>query len=200
MGIMQPIAGMAFDRFGGRPLAVIGLLITTATTWGFTTLSSETSYSHILVLYCLRMFGMSFMMMTILTEGMNQLPARLYSHGTAMANTLRTVAGALGTALLVTVMTNRADFHLGNYANAVTSVNPYQEQQIGLLGRGLAASAGLPPSGGTSLVMQMLYGTAIKQSTINGINDAFMIATGITAVALVLSFFIRRVKVGTSRP
>ncbi|MFD0698640.1 DHA2 family efflux MFS transporter permease subunit [Paenibacillus sp. GCM10027628] len=194
MGVMQPIAGMIFDRIGVRWLAVVGLIITTATTWEFSRLTSDTTYSHILVLYCLRMFGMSFMMMTIMTEGMNQLPRHLHSHGTAMSNTLRQVAGSLGTALLVTVMSSRADFHMGNFGNTFTSTNPVIVGELSRLGQGLAAMAHIPVAAGNKLISTLIYASAMKESTINGINDAFLIATGITGVALVLSFFIRRVK------
>ncbi|WP_283214810.1 DHA2 family efflux MFS transporter permease subunit [Paenibacillus sp. HWE-109] len=194
MGIMQPIAGMIFDRIGVRLLAIVGLLITTVTTWEFSQLTADTTYNHILLLYCLRMFGMSFMMMTIMTEGMNQLPRHLHSHGTAMSNTLRQVAGSLGTALLVTVMSSRADFHLGNKSSTFTSTNPFIMSELSRLGNGIAAMAHIPVAAGTKLVSTLLYATSVKDSTINGINDAFLIATGITAVALILSFFISRVK------
>ncbi|OPH60452.1 MFS transporter [Paenibacillus ferrarius] len=194
MGIMQPIAGMIFDRIGVRLLAIVGLIITTVTTWEFSQLTADTTYNHILLLYCLRMFGMSFMMMTIMTEGMNQLPRHLHSHGTAMSNTLRQVAGSLGTALLVTVMSSRADFHLGNKSSTFASTNPYIVSELSRLGHGIAAMAHIPVEAGTKLVSTLLYATSAKDSTISGINDAFLIATGITAVALFLSFFISRVK------
>src|SRR5262249_14532505 len=129
-----------------------------------------------------------------MTEGMNQLPQHLHSHGTAMSNTLRQVAGSLGTALLVTIMSSRADFHMGNYGNTFTSTNPFITGELARLGQGIAAMAHLPTAVGNKLLSVMLYGTAMKESTISGINDAFLIATGITFIALVLAFFIRRVK------
>lgn len=194
MGVMQPIAGKIFDKIGARVLAIIGLIITTVTTYEFSKLTSDTSYSHILLLYCMRMFGMSFMMMTIMTEGMNQLPRHLHSHGTATSNTMRQVAGSLGTALLVTIMSSRADFHMGNYDNTITTTNPAIVNEFGRLGQGIAAIAHIPSEAGNKLVVSQLYGTAMKESTISGINDAFLIATGITVVALLFAFFIRRVK------
>jgi EmrB/QacA subfamily drug resistance transporter len=195
MGVMMPVSGAIFDKFGARALAVIGLVITVATTYEFTKLTSETTYNTILLLYCLRMFGMSFMMMPIQTAGMNQLPRHLHAHGTATGNTARQVAGSLGTALLVTIMTNRATFHMANFGNEVTSANPILAQKMTMLGTGLAATTGLPAAAGQTVATQMLYGLAMKQSTIEGINDAFLYATLFAAIALVLAFFIKRVKV-----
>jgi MFS family permease len=194
MGIMSPIAGALFDRMGARWLAVIGLTITVITTWLFSRLTLDTTYGHILLLYILRMFGMSFLMMTIMTAGLNQLPRHLASHGTAMSNTMRQVAASLGTAFLVTVMTTRTTLHLGNYSNVVTSADPFISEQFGNMGRALSSLAGIPEQAGTGAAAQMLYGIAAKQATVDGINDSFLVATGIAAVALVLSFFIKRAK------
>ncbi len=192
MGIMSPIAGAIFDRIGARWLAVSGLLITVLTTWEFTKLTDATTYNHILLLYSMRMLGMSLLMMPIMTEGLNQLPSRLNSHGTAMANTMRQIAGSLGTALLVTIMTSRTAFHLGNYQNVLVQTNENLSAQVGGISSMLSSTLGLPAQAGSAVASQMLYGIAAKEAVISGINDSFIVATWIAAVALVLSFFIRR--------
>lgn len=170
MGIMSPITGMIFDRIGARWLAVIGLGITAVTTWEFSNLTDATTYSHLILMYTARMFGMSMLMMPIQTAGLNQLPARLNAHGTAMSNTLRTIAGALGTALLVTIMSTRAKDKATEMiiSAGINPKDPANAQQLALITR---------------------------DATINGIDFAFVVATGITLVAFVLAFFIRKVQV-----
>ncbi|WP_178024738.1 DHA2 family efflux MFS transporter permease subunit [uncultured Paenibacillus sp.] len=170
MGIMSPITGMIFDRIGARWLAVIGLGITAVTTWEFSNLTDATTYSHLILMYTARMFGMSMLMMPIQTAGLNQLPARLNAHGTAMSNTLRTIAGALGTALLVTIMSTRAKDKATEMiiSAGINPTDPANAQQLALITR---------------------------DATINGIDFAFVVATGITLVAFVLAFFIRKVQV-----
>ncbi|WP_420802075.1 DHA2 family efflux MFS transporter permease subunit [Tumebacillus flagellatus] len=200
MGVMSPISGAIFDKIGARLLAIVGLLVTVWTTWEFTKLTSDTTYGHILMLYCLRMFGMSLLMMPIQTAGMNQLPRQYQAHGTATGNTARQVAGSLGTALLVTIMTNRTQFHIANYANEITSTNPILSTHFSQIGAGLASATGLPTQYGSSIATQMIYGLAMKEATINGINDAFMYATGFAVVALVLAFFIKRVQPASGIP
>ncbi|WP_067922065.1 DHA2 family efflux MFS transporter permease subunit [Alicyclobacillus shizuokensis] len=189
MGIMSPIAGALFDRLGARPLVIFGLIVTLLTTWDFSHLTLQTSYTHIMWLYTARMFGMSFIMMTVMTAGLNQLPRHLNAHGTAAANTARTAAGSLGTAIMVTLMTTRSQVHMGQYVNSVNATNPTIQQFIQHVGAALGASG----DKAQALAAELLYGMASKQSTVDGINDAFLVATLIVAVALVLSFFIRRV-------
>jgi EmrB/QacA subfamily drug resistance transporter len=111
MGVMSPVAGKIFDRFGAKWLAIIGLAITVATTWGFTDLTDSTGYGYLVLMSTLRRFGMALLMMPITTAGLNQLPRQLNAHGTAINNTIRQVAGAIGTAFLVTVMTSQTKSH-----------------------------------------------------------------------------------------
>ncbi|QQZ10785.1 DHA2 family efflux MFS transporter permease subunit [Heyndrickxia vini] len=199
MGIMSPISGMLFDRVGSRPLAIIGLIITVLTTWQFTQLTMQTSYGHIMLLYVLRSFGMSFLMTTVMTEGMNQIPLHLASHGTAASNTARTVAGSIGTAFLVTVMSTRSSYHEANFGNIISSSNGFIANKLNELGQGLASVSGLPSQVGHSLATSTIYGKVMQLSTISGINDAFVVATGIAAVALILAFFIKRSKPSTGK-
>jgi EmrB/QacA subfamily drug resistance transporter len=194
MGVMSPISGALFDRIGARPLAVFGLIITAITTWEFSKLTSDTPYNHILMLYTIRMFGMSFMMMTVQTAGLNQVPLRLGSHATAMSNTVRQIAGSVGTALLVTVMTSRTTLHMGDYANAITTSHSQIVSMLQQLSAALAAMAGIPEQAGEALALQTLYGKAQLESTIKGINDAFLVATLFALIALFLSLFISTAK------
>ncbi|MBB3128343.1 EmrB/QacA subfamily drug resistance transporter [Paenibacillus rhizosphaerae] len=166
MGIMSPITGMVFDKIGARWLAVAGLVITTITTYEFSHLEADSSYNHMMLIYTARMFGMSMLMMPIQTAGLNQLPRRLNAHGSAMSQTLRNVSGALGTALLVTVMTNKAASQVKELVIA-GHINPNDAAKMA---------------------------DVTQQATIYGINQSFVVSTWLTVAALVLAFFIRKVK------
>lgn len=106
MGIMSPVTGRLFDKFGAKWLAIIGLGLIANTLWQFAFITLSTSYSTIMIFNTLLMLGISMLMMPVMTNALNELPPPLYPHGTAIISTLQQVAGAVGTALLVTVMTN----------------------------------------------------------------------------------------------
>ena len=108
MGIANPITGRLFDRFGARYLAIIGLTILIITTFMFTVFDEHTTFAYLAIVNAFRMAGIAMVMMPVTTAGLNQLPKQLIPHGTAMNNTMRQVAGAVGTALLVTVMSTTA--------------------------------------------------------------------------------------------
>ncbi len=169
MGVMSPFTGMIFDKIGARWLTVVGLAITAATTYEFSLLTVNTTYNHMLLLYTLRMFGMSLMMMPIQTAGMNQLPQKLNAHGSAMQQTLRNIAGALGTAFMVTIFSNAAATR----------------------GEELVRAAGINPQDPANAAQMGEIG---RLATVYGIDFSFEVATWMTVAALVLAFFIRKTK------
>lgn len=169
MAIMSPITGRLFDKYGARVLATVGLSITVITTYLFHNLAVDTSIYHIMMLYTTRMLGMSLVMMPVMTNGLNQLPMSANPHGTAMNNTLQQISGAIGTAVLVTVMNNRMETK----------------------GTELAAKAA---AAGKSLNSPEVMKELAKQATLEGITFSFLVATFIAAVALVLALFMKRVK------
>lgn len=112
MGLLSPMVGKLFDRFGVKWLAIIGLIIILLTTYTFTNLTDSISYTVLILMYAGRRLGMALFLMPLQTAGLNQLPNSLHAHGTAISNTTRQVAGAIGTSLIVTIMTSRTKDHL----------------------------------------------------------------------------------------
>ncbi|MED4129950.1 MDR family MFS transporter [Shouchella miscanthi] len=143
MGMMSPITGRIFDKFGARTLAIIGLTFIFLSSLFYTNLTVDTSLTYLTIVYAVRMFGLSLVLMPVTTAGLNVLPRELIPHGTAMNNTMRQVSGSIGTAILVSVMT-------------------------------ASASAGQ------------------SESMIQGVNNAFIVATVIAFVSFIMAFFIKK--------
>ncbi|MGL4654497.1 MAG: MDR family MFS transporter [Sarcina sp.] len=108
MGVMNPITGRLFDKVGARGLSLLGLILFTGGTFAFTRLTPTTSYMYITIMYAVRLLGLSMFLMPLTTLGLNTLEKKYYAHGNAVNNTLRQIAGAIGTSILVTVMTKTA--------------------------------------------------------------------------------------------
>lgn len=116
-GIMAPVSGKLFDKFGPRVLVIPGLILIVLSIWLFTGLTSEWSRGHVIAVNILMMVGISLVMMPAQTTALNQLPRSLYPHGTAIMNTLQQVAGAIGTALFISVMTSGSKDYISGLDN-----------------------------------------------------------------------------------
>lgn len=182
MGALGPVAGKLLDTIGIKPLAIFGIGIMTYATWELSKLNMDTTYLHIMWIYIVRSFGMAFVMMPIITVGMNALPPRLISHGNAFVNTMRQLAGSIGTAILVTVMTTQQTNHLSAFGEELDKTNPVIQDHM----RELAQQYG-----GESAAMKLLLEHVNKLASVEGVNDAFIVATIISAIALILSLFLQ---------
>jgi DHA2 family lincomycin resistance protein-like MFS transporter len=158
-GIMSPIMGSLFDKFGPKWLVIPGLVIVAAVLWFFSGITTASTLTLIIVLHSCLMVGISMVWMPSQTNGLNQLPRELYPDGTAIMNTLQQVAGAIGTAVAVSVMTAGINGFMKDVADPTDPANAP-----------LALTA--------------------------GIQNAFIFATVVAVIGLIVAFFIKRVHVG----
>ncbi|SFS89153.1 DHA2 family efflux MFS transporter permease subunit [Marininema halotolerans] len=193
-GLVTPISGILFDKIGPRPLAIVGLALTAATTFEFTQITLETSYSFIVMLYTVRSFAMSLLMMPIMTAGLNQLPATSNSHGNAMSNTMRQIAGSIGTALLTTVYTTNTSNHFATMTQGMNTYDTTFMQTFQGALQKFASFSGLPIDQAKEVFSSLFFGDVAKHAATMGINDAFYWATGFTLLGLLLSLFLRDVR------
>lgn len=157
-GIMSPIMGRLFDKYGPKWLVIPGLVIVAVVLYFFTGITTETSKLTIIVLHSTLMIGISMIMMPAQTNGLNQLPRSLYPDGTAIMNTLQQVAGAIGTALAVSILAAGRDRYMESVANPADPANLFA-------------------------------------AFTEGAQDTFMFAMIMAVIALVVAFFIKRVRV-----
>lgn len=182
MGLLGPFAGKLLDTIGLKPLAIFGIAVMTYATWELTKLNMDTPYMTIIGIYVLRSFGMAFIMMPMVTAAINALPGRLASHGNAFLNTMRQLAGSIGTAILVTVMTTQTTQHLSAFGEELDKTNPVVQDHM----RELASQYG-----GQEGAMKVLLQFVNKLATVEGINDAFIVATIFSIIALILCLFLQ---------
>ena len=128
MGVLGWFVGRAFDRIGPRPLIIPGSILASAGLWGmFATFSDDSSLALVVTWHIVLSVGLAFLFSPLMTSALGSLPPHLYSHGSALLNTLQQVAAAAGTALFITVMTlgivSGAESGLGDAAAQMTGVH-----------------------------------------------------------------------------
>lgn len=108
MGLLAPWVGRLYDRVGPRPLVLPGTLLMALVLFGLGRIDTSTSVWTLLGLHLTLSVGLALLFTPVFTSALGPLPPQLYSHGSAILSTLQQVAGAAGTALLVTLMAGRA--------------------------------------------------------------------------------------------
>ncbi|MFP7252781.1 MDR family MFS transporter [Terribacillus goriensis] len=115
LGIISPISGKLFDKYGVKKISMIGMFILAVATFPFLFLTKDTATWWIICLYSLRMLGMGFVMMPLATAGINALSNDLISHGSAITNTVRQVFASLGSAVMVGIMSATVTKYSNSY-------------------------------------------------------------------------------------
>lgn len=113
-GLVSPFMGRLFDKYGPRKLLIPGSIVLSVTMFLFSRLDLHTPLWVIAVGYVLLMLSFSAIMMPAETNGLNELPKRLYPHGTAIISTLQPVAGAIGVSVFISLLNMRQQHFLQN--------------------------------------------------------------------------------------
>lgn len=113
-GLVSPMIGRLFDKYGPRKLLIPGSIVLSVTMFLFSRLDLHTPLWLIAIGYVLLMLSISAIMMPAETNGLNELPKRLYPHGTAIMSTLQPVAGAIGVSVFISLLNMRQQQFLQN--------------------------------------------------------------------------------------
>jgi EmrB/QacA subfamily drug resistance transporter len=180
MMIASPLSPGLVDRFGKRRTVAAGLAIVAAGTAVMATLPSAPSYLVVLAGMGIMAFGMGIAMSPTTDLLMSAVPASKAGMGSATNDTTRELGGALGVAVLGSVMASR-------YTSQIAS-------SLGVLpapARSLASSS----LGGASVAARDLGGTAgeqfldaARQAWMSGLRLAMIVGAIIIAGSALFAF------------
>jgi DHA2 family lincomycin resistance protein-like MFS transporter len=108
MGLLGPRVGRAFDRFGAQVLVRPGAVGLVAAMGALVLVGENTPIWQVLLVHVVLMASLAALFTPLFTMGLGALPPQLYSHGSSLLGTIQQVAGAMGTALVVMIMSWRS--------------------------------------------------------------------------------------------
>ncbi|WP_327577465.1 MFS transporter [Streptomyces sp. NBC_00145] len=163
--IFAPRARLVVDRFGVRATTTGGLVILAAMLAAFTTLDADTPIWILEVIFFFMGTGMAHVMTPTSVVIMQALPREKAGSASALSNTFRQVGGALGIAVLGSVLSTA-------YRSGI-------EDKLGLLPAGLRHTAGES--------IEATLGIAAKlgprgDALVGAANDSFLHAMHVTAL------------------
>ncbi|MFI5792085.1 MFS transporter [Streptomyces sp. NPDC051677] len=181
--IFAPRARLVVDRIGIRATTTGAMLVLTATLGAFATLDADTPIWLLEVVFFCMGAGMAHVMTPTSVVIMQSLPREKAGSASALSNTFRQIGGALGIAVLGSVLS--------------TSYRGGIEDSLGSLPAGLRETAGES--------IEATLGVAAKlggrgQDLIGPANDAFLHAMHITALCGAAVAFLGAVVVGLFLP
>ncbi|WP_208378796.1 MDR family MFS transporter [Cumulibacter soli] len=103
MGLMGPVMGRIYDARGPRTLLIPGTIMIATALFTYSQVGADTPTWFLIIVQMVLSLGLAGSFTPLFSASLGSLERHLYSHGAAALNTLQQVAGAAGTALLITV-------------------------------------------------------------------------------------------------
>lgn len=115
MAVISPMAGKIYDRIGMKKLFVSGAACMLLSNLGMVFVNMNVSLVIPAVLNIIRCVSIGCLMMPFVTWGTSHVPKHHTAHATAVLASLRTIAGAIGAAVFVGIMTLVASNSISTY-------------------------------------------------------------------------------------
>ena len=190
MTVAMPVVGRLVDRFGARPIIVLGLPLLALTTWQMGALDLTTSDTTIKWWLAARGCAMGLVMMPSMTAGLNAVPMAQMSRASSMSNVLRQVFGAFGTAIVVTILQLRQTFHTATLTQTLTPEN-IPLQQLLTSAQQMGAAQGLSAAQAQGLGLLMAARQVAVTGSVMAFDDVFRLTAVVTLVAILPALFMR---------
>src|SRR5213592_192972 len=172
MFLVAPLVGRLMVRVDMRLLICFGLVTFAAGSYMMTGITKDYDFYELLIPQILRGIGMMFAMVPANTIALGTLPPERVKNASALFNLTRNLGGAVGLAVLNSVLNSRTDLHIvrlqervnwGN-ATAVETLNNFTQRMQGMGDAALMA-------------MKQLSQIVHRQAVVMGYGDAFFMLT-----------------------
>ncbi|AKA70895.1 MULTISPECIES: DHA2 family efflux MFS transporter permease subunit [Clostridium] len=191
VGILMPISGNLFDKFGAKPIVIPGLVILAISSIELSTaINMNSSREHIIFITCLRSVGMGLAMMPISTAGMNVIPTKLVGRASALNNTIRQVASALSITIMSTLIQSKTNY---NYLKLAEQVNNYNQTAINTISTLTKSYMHSGLSQGAAKVSAVAYLSKMLQgqATLDAMGYAVAVTAFAVLAAIILTLLMR---------
>lgn len=184
-GLMMPISGALFDKFGAKVVTVPGLILVALATYEMSRFNMDTTRTTVTLVATLRGVGLGFSMMPVNTAAMNSVPRHLFGKATALSTTVRSIMGAVAITFMTTIISNQSSYNYARLSEQITPFNHTSSNIVKAL-QGILMKSGL--SQGVS--QGYAYSTLGKMLYAQAYLDAMNYAIAVTVPAVFVAIFL----------
>ncbi len=148
MMITAPLSARFVERLGTKAIVTAGLLIVACALLGMSFIKADTAYLTVIVIYCFMAMGMGLVMAPATESVMGSLPREKAGVGSAVNDTTRQVGGALGVAVIGSVVASVYSAQITDAAPAAGLTGAALDTAKGSLGGALQTASDLGDKAG----------------------------------------------------
>lgn len=194
--VIIPLVPLLMKRFDARYIGFIGISIFAASCFMNTTLSLDSAGDQFFVPNIVRAIGQALVLTpitAITTAGI--LPGDAGA-ASGLSNMLRNLGGAVGTAMLGTILTKREQFHSNIIGQSVTIYRDEVRDRIDQFTQYFMAHGVTDAALAQHKAIAAIGATVRRQALILGFSDTFAVIGTVLALAAIALLFTRKTQAG----
>ncbi len=176
-----PLAGFLSSKIDLRLMLLVGFMGFAGSTWMLTGLTADWDFHELLLPQILRGMSLMLCMVPINNLALGTLAPAKIKGASGLYNLMRNLGGAVGLAVINTVLTDRSDLHYQRLAEAVNWSNDEALRQLSLMAANLA---GHGIDGQTGAIAQMAARVRQQAAVMSFIDVFVLIALLFAGLAL----------------
>jgi MFS transporter, DHA2 family, multidrug resistance protein len=189
MMVSAPIAGNLVRRMDPRALLSIGFLSLSLSTYWASGITLEWRVAELFWPQAIRGFGIMCCIVSISNTAFATLPADQLKDAPGLFTLLRNLGGAVGLAMINTVVLTRYNLHWERLSEATNPARPEIQARMDLM-RDLAVSRGHADPDASAV--RMLAGVVEEQALVMSYADCFFLLSLLFAAVALVPFLLKR--------
>jgi MFS transporter, DHA2 family, multidrug resistance protein len=192
--VLIPLVPKLMQRFDTRYIAFTGLMIFAYSCFMNTAMSLDYSGDQLWIPNVVRAIGQAMVLTPLTSVTTGDIAPQDAAAASGISNMLRNLGGAVGTAVLATVITKREQFHSNIIGQSVTLSREEVRNRISQLTDFFAAHGVPDPAAAHQQAIVALGNTVKRQALVMGFSDTFAVIAAVLVFAAIAVAFTRKVK------
>ncbi|ENN93952.1 DHA2 family efflux MFS transporter permease subunit [Bartonella bovis] len=194
MFLTAPLAGFLSARMDARLMIAIGFASFAWGAWLATSITDDWDFWELLWPQIFRGISVMLCMIPINNIAFGSLPPEQMKNASGLFNLTRNLGGAVGLAIISTLMTQRTNLHYGRTAETIQYGNIQATETLSKLTMQFS-SATFDPQG---LSLLQLFNMVLTQAQIMAFSDIFFIMTILFSILTFFTIFLKKTPLSTN--
>ncbi len=192
--LLIPLIPKLMQRFDTRYIAVTGLMIFAYSCFMNTAMSPDYAGDQLWIPNIVRAIGQAMVLTPLTSVTTGDIAPQEAAAASGISNMLRNLGGAIGTAVLATVITKREQFHSNIIGQSVTLGREEVRNRIAEMTNYFMAHGVPDPADAQQQAVRALGNAVRHQALVMGFSDTFAVLAVVLTLAGIAVLMTRRVK------
>jgi DHA2 family multidrug resistance protein len=194
--LLIPLVPKLMQRFDTRYIAFTGLMIFAYSCFMNTAMSLDYAGDQLWIPNIIRAIGQAMVLTPLTSVTTGDIAPQDAAAASGISNMLRNLGGAIGTAVLATVITKREQFHSNIIGQSVTLGREEVRNRIAQLTDFFVAHGVPDPAAAHQQAIIALGNSVKRQALVMGFSDTFAVIAGVLVLAAIAVMLTKRTKAG----